>query len=537
MRELRKNILSVIVALIGVLMLLNIFLIYQNNQTIRINQAKHKQAERLRIYFDQIGKSVIHSLDLGVRAYAIRKNEKLLRPYRDGLAWKDSILSHVEEPLRELGYLSPQFLMLKDSLNDYAMHVTNMVGLLDQNRRSEFEELFAKDRGGWLWGVYLRAEKDVFSFVEETERRTEQRYDRALRNNFILQIVLFCVIIPTLAVTAYHTRKSYTLADKVVAVEYEKNELLREQNEMLEKKVNARTHELASRHQQILSQNEELAAQRDSLELQNIELQQARAIIQRQHSELHERNHSLEEEVSRRTQDLSEANQELINQNSQLEQFAFVSAHNLRAPLARIMGLANVVHFAPSESDRQLALDKLLVASCELDQVVRDLNMILNIKREHEELAPVNLPNAVGRVRLQLSEELQKLQAKLACDFTETATVFAVPSYIESIFYHLISNSLKFHDPMRIPEIRIQTKHEGDYILLNVTDNGLGIDLHRYGHQVFNLYKRFHLHMEGRGLGLYLVKTKMQAMGGKIEIESEPNEGTTIRLLFRRFLI
>ncbi|HET7179101.1 MAG TPA: ATP-binding protein, partial [Chryseosolibacter sp.] len=141
------------------------------------------------------------------------------------------------------------------------------------------------------------------------------------------------------------------------------------------------------------------------------------------------------------------------------------------------------------------------------------------------------------RTKRILEKEIEDTQTKIINNFTEADKVYAIAPYVESILYNLISNSIKYRDPERAPLIAIKTTHEKEFVCLAVMDNGLGIDLRKYQQSIFNLYKRFHLHVEGKGLGLYLVKTQIEALGGRVEITSQPNEGTTFHVYFKRYLI
>src|SRR5690606_28851856 len=109
-----------------------------------------------------------------------------------------------------------------------------------------------------------------------------------------------------------------------------------------------------------------------------------------------------------------------------------------------------------------------------------------------------------------------------------------VQQYVESILYNLMSNSLKYRHPDRIPEINIEASDEEGFMVLRHTDNGLGIDLEQNKTKLFNLYKRFHFHVEGKGLGLYLVKAQIEALGGKVRVESKRNDGSSFILYFKR---
>ncbi|HCZ34797.1 MAG TPA: two-component sensor histidine kinase, partial [Cytophagales bacterium] len=113
-------------------------------------------------------------------------------------------------------------------------------------------------------------------------------------------------------------------------------------------------------------------------------------------------------------------------------------------------------------------------------------------------------------------------------------SISTIPTYIESILYNLIANAIKFRSPNRKPVVTIKTFSSENQIAIHVSDNGLGIDLSLVRDKLYGLYQRFHTHVEGRGLGLYLVKAQVDALSGSIEIESSPDKGTTFRIRFPR---
>jgi signal transduction histidine kinase len=353
-----------------------------------------------------------------------------------------------------------------------------------------------------------------------------------MQGNYILQIVLFFICVPTLLYMAFHTRKTFRLSDLLRQTEMEKNKILTEQNTVLEITVTERTKEIVAQNEELQSQSEEIAAQRDILVSQNKQLQEAKKIIERQNNEILSRNDNLEREVTLRTQDLKDANVELVEQNSQLEQFAFIAAHNLRAPLARIMGLSNLLEITHEANERKNIMGRLSSSTHDLDNVIKDLNSILEIKKHTSNLTEVNLRSALELVNKTLEREYENTSAKVTADLL-VDRVYAVTPYVESIFYNLLSNAIKYRHPDRAPVITINTYNEGEYVCLMVRDNGLGIDLKKHGQNMFNLYKRFHLHMEGKGLGLFLVKSQITALGGKIDVESEPGVGTTFFIYFK----
>lgn len=370
----------------------------------------------------------------------------------------------------------------------------------------------------------------IMSYVNRIDAEAQQKYEEALLRNQIIQVILLIGCVPALLLTVFYTTKVFKLSELVRNAEEEKNKMLSEQNLMLEKKV-------AERTQEILAQNEALLTHQDTFSLQNKQLQEAQQTIQEQSVKIHALNEHLKNEVDNRTQELQRTNQELIEHNNQLEQFSFIAAHNLRAPLARVLGLANLIQMGETEQDKQTALDKLISSTHDLDQVIKDLNAILNIKRHTGNFTEVDLNESLTRTKRILEKEIEDTQTKIIINFSEADKVYAIAPYVESILYNLISNAIKYRDPERAPFIAIKTTHEKEFVCLAVMDNGLGIDLSKYKQSVFSLYKRFHLHVEGKGLGLYLVKTQIEALGGKVDIKSEPNEGTTFQVYFKRYLI
>jgi signal transduction histidine kinase len=107
--------------------------------------------------------------------------------------------------------------------------------------------------------------------------------------------------------------------------------------------------------------------------------------------------------------------------------------------------------------------------------------------------------------------------------------------YLESIFLNLLSNAIKYSSNDRRPEISFRTFNEGDKVILECSDNGLGIDLNRYHHQIFKMRKTFHANTESRGIGLFLIRNQIEAMGGQITVKSELNQGSTFTIIFNKF--
>ncbi len=247
---------------------------------------------------------------------------------------------------------------------------------------------------------------------------------------------------------------------------------------------------------------------------------------------LAEYNKNLETQVEQRTKELVKTNLELIRQNNQLEQYGYITAHNLRSPVARILGLTNILNidkFDPTV-DRHI-LDKLQLTANELDTIIYDMNAILDVKsgiKNSYEI--VDFHERLEKIRSILKESITNTQTTIEADFSAVKSCFSIPAYIESIFYNLISNAIKYRSPKRNPEIKIRSNIKGEKLELTFSDNGIGMDLSKMKDRIFSLYQRFHDHVDGKGMGLFLVKTQVEALNGNINIESTVNKGSTFSI-------
>jgi signal transduction histidine kinase len=144
----------------------------------------------------------------------------------------------------------------------------------------------------------------------------------------------------------------------------------------------------------------------------------------------------------------------------------------------------------------------------------------------------IKFSELVNDIKISINNLIKKEHVEIISDFSEVNKMFAVKSYLNSIFYNLISNSIKYKQTNINPKIEIKSFRLNNKIIIIFRDNGIGIDLEKKGDQVFGLYKRFHTHTEGKGMGLFMVKTQVETLGGKISIKSEVNKGTVFEIEF-----
>jgi PAS domain S-box-containing protein len=217
----------------------------------------------------------------------------------------------------------------------------------------------------------------------------------------------------------------------------------------------------------------------------------------------------------------------LVQHTKNLEQFTAIISHNLRSPVAHILGLSNVLKTAISEEDRNKTQQYLINAAAQLDDMLKDLNVILQAKAEiNEYKEKVDLGELTEAIKSSIQTVLDYKNVQLITDFSQQESIFAIRSYLYSIFYNLITNSIKYMQRGVPPIISISCESRESIVRIVFRDNGIGIDLYKHSSNIFGLYKRFHDHTEGKGLGLFIVKTQIEALGGTIQVESKVDSGT-----------
>ena len=219
---------------------------------------------------------------------------------------------------------------------------------------------------------------------------------------------------------------------------------------------------------------------------------------------------------------------DLIQHVKDLEQFTYIISHNLRAPVANIIGLAELLKEPDMEPDDQLlAVERVSQSVKNIDVVIQDLNQILQTRElGNEKKEVVYFAEIVSAIKTSIANIIVSEHVKFECDFKEADQLSAIRSYIYSIFYNLASNSIKYCQPGVAPVISIVSKKLPDKIELRFKDNGKGIDLDKHSQHLFGLYKRFDSTVEGKGMGLFMVKTQVEALGGTININSTVGVGT-----------
>jgi len=219
-------------------------------------------------------------------------------------------------------------------------------------------------------------------------------------------------------------------------------------------------------------------------------------------------------------------------QNDRLRNFSHIVSHNLRSHVAGIGGLLQILREdEPSLFEREL-FQLLDGASVNLKSTIEDLTEMVKIHLGSTESArTLPLRDAVQRILVSTFAQRQASGMEVSVDIPPELTVFAIPSYLDSIALNFITNAMKYRAQDRVPSLHIYTQVNESHVTIHFKDNGQGIDLNLYGKHLFGLYKTFHGQEDARGIGLFITRNQVEAMGGTIEVESTPGVGSEFRVV------
>ena len=220
-------------------------------------------------------------------------------------------------------------------------------------------------------------------------------------------------------------------------------------------------------------------------------------------------------------------------QNKKLLNFAHIVSHNLRSHSANFSMLLNFLESEKDENEKKNIIGMLTQASNNLLETLDNLNEVVSINTNTNiEIKEINLNDKVVDATKNLSAFISNSKAKVKNNIPVDFSVKSVPAYLDSILTNFITNAVKYRDPERESLVVLSAQKKGDYSILTITDNGLGIDLEKYGEKLFGMYKTFHDHKDARGIGLYLTKNQIDAMNGKVEVTSKIGKGTEFKIFF-----
>lgn len=222
----------------------------------------------------------------------------------------------------------------------------------------------------------------------------------------------------------------------------------------------------------------------------------------------------------------------LVNeQNKRLLNFSYIVSHNLRSHTSNISSIVDLIENSDSEEEKEEMIQLLKSVSDSLNETMLNLNEVVNIQTNVGIVTEnLNLKQYINNTLAILCDQIELKGVTVISSVDDTIEVNYNPAYLESILYNLISNAIRYSHSEKHSEIYIDSYFENEKTVLQISDNGIGIDLDKNGHKIFGMYKTFSNHKEAKGIGLFITKNQIDAMGGSITVESKPNLGTTFKV-------
>jgi PAS domain S-box-containing protein len=232
---------------------------------------------------------------------------------------------------------------------------------------------------------------------------------------------------------------------------------------------------------------------------------------------------------------LEEFNHHLENKNRQLSNFAHIASHNLRAPVSNLVALKDFYKEDIDLEDKAMIFSKVEIVIGHLNETLNELIESVKIQGNKDITHdPIVFDTVFDKTLAILDTQILVSKAVITSNFSEAPTATYPKLYIESILLNLLSNAIRYSAPHRTPRIHFFTKVNNNDLLLIAKDNGLGIDLKKHGHKLFGLNNTFHRHPDSKGVGLFMTKTQIEAVGGTITAESEVDKGTTFKIILKK---
>ncbi|MES2837856.1 MAG: PAS domain S-box protein [Bacteroidota bacterium] len=233
-----------------------------------------------------------------------------------------------------------------------------------------------------------------------------------------------------------------------------------------------------------------------------------------------------QEEDIKRTYELT------YEQNKRLNNFSYIISHNLRSHFSNIRSLINLIDTKSLNDTNKIVIDKIDLVSNQLDNTMDDLNQIVNIQlKPNINYELLNVSESVNKIISLYTSEINSHKIEIKTNIPQNYNISTNPAYFDSIMYNFISNAIKYSDTDRINKISITAKQLGNKTYIEISDEGIGIDLNKYGDELFGLYKKFTNKTDSRGLGLFLAKNQIEALNGKVSVDSKIGVGTTFKII------
>ncbi|RZK43079.1 MAG: PAS domain S-box protein [Pedobacter sp.] len=228
----------------------------------------------------------------------------------------------------------------------------------------------------------------------------------------------------------------------------------------------------------------------------------------------------------------------VTEQNKRLLNFSYIVSHNLRSHASNIQGITTLIENASTENERNEMIQLLKTVAENLNETLLNLNNVVNIQSSMDiNIEPLNLKDYITKTLGTLNAQIIDRKVEVINKVDEAILINYNRAYLESVLLNLMSNAIRYGKPDQNPVITLSCSEENKQQVLRVADNGVGIDLKKYGDKMFGMYQTFNGNPDARGYGLFITKNQIEAMGGRIEVESRLNHGTTFKVYFKAGIV
>ncbi|GGD19862.1 hypothetical protein GCM10011368_22240 [Hyunsoonleella pacifica] len=223
----------------------------------------------------------------------------------------------------------------------------------------------------------------------------------------------------------------------------------------------------------------------------------------------------------------------IASQNKRLFNFAHIVSHNLRSHTSNLTLISELIDTYESCEEKLTLIENVKDIALSLNETIEHLNEVVTIQTStNKSKSLVYFDDVLNQVVNSIGQIIAKENTTINTNFSELEAIQYIPAYLESILLNLITNAIKYKHPERNPVITIKSKINDTKKILEITDNGLGIDMNKFGDKVFGMYKTFHYNKDATGIGLFITKNQVEALNGQISVSSEVNEGSTFKIEF-----
>lgn len=239
-------------------------------------------------------------------------------------------------------------------------------------------------------------------------------------------------------------------------------------------------------------------------------------------------------DIKQKQIELEKTSNIITSQNSKLYNFAHIVSHNLRSHTSNLQLITQLIDTSETVEEKIELINSVKTVSDSLAQTIDHLNEIVTVQTQIDQTKEViKFSDVLKLTKDAISQSIQTTSAKIISDFKAAESIYYINAYMQSIMLNLVTNSIKYKHTLHQPVIKLKTYiNNQKKTVLEVSDNGIGIDLKQFGNKIFGMYRTFHQNSDAVGVGLFLVKNQVEALGGKISVTSAVNEGTTFKIIF-----